>query len=177
MSSHSKWAAWKRQMPPSTVPSMLTSSGSPSLGVLVSLAEGGRRLNANGPARACGVDHAQLVHQNFPCSAEPRAERGGVDHLEQGGDEELVGEHRKLADEVLQLLIGIASPFWRPPGVWSLFVIMQCCIGVAIDLVEEVRGIPRPAATSGVRHCGAVPRSARRRAASLLSRSVCASSG
>src|SRR5215468_3859452 len=50
------------------------------------------------------VDDAELIHQDFLAS--PRLlKRGSIDDLEQRCNEELIGEDRKLLDEVTQLII------------------------------------------------------------------------
>jgi len=58
------------------------------------------------------VDDPQLVHQNF--LGRPRLlERRGIDHSEQSRNQELIGEHRELADEVNELgvrCLSVAEP-------------------------------------------------------------------
>ena len=92
-SSHSKWAAPKRKRPPSTVPSVATSSGS------VPSAAGG-----------AGVEHdAQLVEEDLLAGA-VGVEVGGVDHLAQLRLDEEVAEHRELHGEVAHLARASPSP-------------------------------------------------------------------
>ena len=47
------------------------------------------------------VDHAQFVEQNLLAGPHLLQARG-VDHLQQRGDQELVGEHGELPDEMAQ---------------------------------------------------------------------------
>ena len=81
------------------------------------------------------VDHPQLVHEDF--LGRPRLlERRGVDHPQQGRDQELVREDRKLPHEVGKLgvrRLPVAKPA-RVGVVGDDAMVKQ----VAVDAIEEL---------------------------------------
>ena len=101
-SSHSMCAAWNRNVPPSTVPSVETSAGSPSR----SLFDAGAQSIGVGAAAGFPclvVDHAELVHQDFLRLAR-RLQRVGVDDAVERRQQKLIREHRELHGEMTQVI-------------------------------------------------------------------------
>ena len=113
------------------MPSVLTSSGSPSRSLDSSSTPRAGGLHPVGPP----VDHPQLVHEDF--LGRPRLlERRGVDHPQQGRDQELIREDRELPDEVGKL--GVRRlPVAKPArvGVVGDDAVME---QVAVHAIEEL---------------------------------------